>query len=362
MADTFSRESLSSAIAKSPPDESPWLWVGLVGGSVVLHLGLLLLLRPILQLRLSAPATEASIPIEFVELAREPSPVSLAGTAAAEPTELTEGAAAEPAPDPALEPVDDASENPPSAEITPENSPVPEAAVTPLPSPVESPTPQPVPTPGAIAPSPPAPPPSPNPQPPPEPPPEAPAASPPTLPPGALNPDPLPSVPDGAGDVPLTGEGASPETSAGEGVDPNLPPVAIAQDAEPTQFIPTITGYEYVGSAEAFDIPEVLPVPPTEMRRSVTADPTATVACILTPESQPDLGQVVPLQVVIGADGLIVDSFFRADYMQEPVPPGAAYVELAQCLVQGWQFSPAQNGGIGVMSDHLIIYLEVRVE
>jgi TonB family protein len=129
--------------------DSPWLWVRLVGGSLVFHGALLAIALP-LTARLSAASQAGSpTPVEFVELS-EPSPEP---TVTSQPP-IESAAPSEPAPEPPV-PKQPANETIPPSDIAFAPEPSPTISPSPIPSPEVSPSPESSPEPSPeISPSP----------------------------------------------------------------------------------------------------------------------------------------------------------------------------------------------------------------
>ncbi|NJN88797.1 MAG: hypothetical protein HC881_24080, partial [Leptolyngbyaceae cyanobacterium SL_7_1] len=156
----------------------------------------------------------------------------------------------------------------------------------------------------------------------------------------------------------------TPAPTGGTGDQDDLPEVGINSEAAPTSLTASIVGIASLPPDEAYDIPQVLPSP-VSSTQSFTPDPSIRDpfdpnSCILDPESQRDLGQEVPLQLVIEPNGQVQQAVLR----DQGSSLSLAYIELATCLVKTWQFNPAynptENGNEPVFSDHLIVRIVIN--
>lgn len=371
--------------------ESPWLWTGVVGGSVAVHLLLGAIVIPLAhRLSAAAPAaTGAQVPIEFVELSTSPAksaavpkagapkPAAPKAAPIAQPAEITAppgsigltAAPPEPVakaePEPSTAAPDRAIPNdtitssaadtlpyfsnsapvaPPQPEVSPSIEPtsLPSLAPSPLESPPESPP--------AAATSPSASPILPDPAP-------TVAASPLPNPIPSITPSPLPTV------VPSPAPSPSAPAIATIPIDQAVPDVSgrLETGSSPTAGLPTIatnstpTPVNLVANLRAAPLPagaaaaataESSPEPiaqPSDAvngtsSRTFVSDPT-TSACVLQPGAVPFLGQTVRLRIATNAQGQVTETQVQRS-SQNP-----AYDDLAVCLVKSWGFNPATKQG-----------------
>ncbi|MBD2090797.1 hypothetical protein H6F67_13150 [Microcoleus sp. FACHB-1515] len=350
---TSLKDTKQSAIApfRQQPTESRRFWLILGGGSIALHLVLLLGLRWMNFRATVATATADPTSIELVELAPAPE----VGEAIAP---ADESAAPLPPPDQPVAP------SAPAPSAAPPAPPVPEIAVAPPfipePSPVAPPL-QPAPIPGEVTPSP-LPTPSPSPPPAPLPSPTL-SPTPPSVPSAPPTPESTPTEP--ARPTPTTPETVAPPP-AQSGESPSAPSNESEPSGQPEQDgssepgtgesqggilegLPPVPEYEAPPSFTASvisvsppstDIPQQI-AQPIVARRDFLNDGSET-ACSATPgviaawgtpvqfrvrvdrsSNNPDIGRV-------GSDG--VTTLQRSGNNE--------YDALADCLVREWEFRP----------------------
>ncbi|WP_088893024.1 energy transducer TonB [Leptolyngbya ohadii] len=92
---------------------------------------------------------------------------------------------------------------------------------------------------------------------------------------------------------------------------------------------------------------------PIQETETFTADPTSS-PCLITPDVLPYRNRTVAVQVTTNEAGQATDASVRQS-SGSPV-----YDELAVCLVRQWQFEPATDQGVPVVSDALVV--AVRIE
>ncbi|MBW4654163.1 MAG: TonB family protein [Kaiparowitsia implicata GSE-PSE-MK54-09C] len=359
-----------------------WWWVAM--GSLLLHFGLLLLLPYLLRMMTRSSASAAT-PIEIVDL-------NTLGLQGSETAEATPDAQFEDIP-PAFD-AESGAIAPPDAFSAPQPAPLPNPAPAPdgaiALNPELQPNPQPnlplgldfslppqpsvpdsqVPESQAPdsqfpesqfpeSPSPEATAPSPQPFPPETSAPETPGDL--GQPPGETFPDsePLPSPPavpnpgDIAAGLPDQPDGGD-RPSSGNPTDGILPDVAIGGEAMPTSLVATIVSTRSVPESEnPRDIPEI-PAQVLDTSRTFLADPTQSGNCLIQPESLPWFGVEVDIQVTIDASGRVIGTTVRNS------SGNADYADLAACLVQRWEFSPATTEGMAIASDYLIVSVVVN--
>lgn len=369
--------------------DPPGMWAKLLAGSVVFHVLLFASLRGYV-VRISTPtSTNTDIAIELVEEAPEATTAtepSIDSLPVQEPsTDSVVEAPAEPAPDSE----DAIAIAPDTLTSAPQNSALPEPApslpaTTPVPNldpqssgdrstalPFSPPT---LPPPSNI---PPATPPQPPVNPPPTIPP-APLATPnPVAPPIASptpSPSPVPSEPSPVPTPPATPPSSEPVPSEGaiatqpdspdnggiptlQGVPLPEPPVPadsgeVATNPNPDSSVPleqapveseaTPAGFtaSIVNVSSPTDVPDVpaYPAQPKASSEQFLAD-AASSACLLTPDSANYFGQSVALRITVDDQGRVLE-----DATQVRQPSGSGdYDQLAICVINGWQFSPAFN-------------------
>jgi TonB family protein len=394
---------------------SPWFWVQLLGGSMVVH-GIVLTIALPIAARLSASANSSPTPVEFVELS-EPAPP-------AETTPPTEAAPAEPAPAEPIQPAPAPEPIPPSSigfapEPSPINSPTPSPEASPVPSPEASPmpevpaeipaeipaetaalpSPQPESLPLPVLPSPTA---SPSPQPeqaavpspepviseaspgpeapelPPEPerPPDRPALSESDTVPGALRdraqpevPDPQPTSPEpqptepGLQTTPI--DEAIPDVSeriaaAPSTVDTDDLDTVNNQATAPTGVTLSLTGTSRVAPGGGAPVETLEIARPIASSMTFLPDPS-TSACQVTPDILNRAGTPIALQIATDEQGNVLN----ASVNQSSGSP--EYDQLAVCLVQEqWRFEPATALNAGeterqpIASDELQITITIN--
>lgn len=342
-------------------------WVALFAGSFGLHL--LTVLSLPLWFRGSTPSASAPLPLEIVELE------SVTGGESAAPTVYENPLAAEPdlaqipdfaapnpgSPDPIENPL---AQSTPSA--TQEPLPNPLAATSPdIDSLAPASTPQPSysdprqPLPARPSPSEP-------PQPFPDPQPTPLEQGSPLPDPGSVPNPPPEAVPgdDGSGvgrdSDPIINNPVPPLSNPGELGREGAPPIAgddglqeigVGNEPQPVQLQAQII--ELTTAENIQDIPGNNAEPLTDLR-TLTADPTDPTSCIVPPNSIASFGQVVSFRLWIDSNGQ-VQEVFAADGSDNP-----DYLELARCIVQGWQFAPAMTDGMPHDSDNLVLSIAIE--
>jgi hypothetical protein len=328
--------------------DPPQLWLGVLIGSIGLHGWLLAITVPLMMQASSSQSQSASVPIEMVELLPSDAAVSnptetAADTASAnetgasaansQPSTVRPNDPAPPAPaeltpsTPAADPQPDQFRLPDTApELQPSASP-PDTRSAPLPQlspdvPIEPPL-TPVPSDEQL------PLPSPN------------VGNLPSESEEPLETDELPNPPvsDNGANSDIAGVPPNSPNLGGSGAE-SLPDVAVAEQARPSSF-----------SASLRRVDELQPdggardrhaVPPEPITATVTYDPTAIEFgdCSLSAGSVSDFGETVYLQVTVEVDGSVSNTQVHSN--TDP-RVSEAYLELAQCLMKTWQFTPAQD-------------------
>lgn len=384
--------------------DSPRLWLGVLSGSIAIHLLLLLLALPLLVRIVQGslkPSAQNDVPVELVQLPPEgieaepsfnPTGENPVRPPADDPALASNGMASAAPPQPFLPPAqpfqddrplepalqepfsdDPAIAPPPQGETRPleQLQPVEEPAEEPAEGPVEEPwntlptQPRTEPSQGEtdeIEPRR-------NPQLPPVPP----ADSSPPL----ADPIPLPT-PEFGGNLPESGDpiasnpapdtgdlgqidnpGTIPAPNGDGEVDGTLPEVGVSDRPQATSYIVTM-GVDPLPPNEATDIAEQ-PATPQTVRQDFTYNPAGGNAglssCEVGPEVVPALGQTVAMQVVVDATGQVVETVLRP----ESAGVGEPYATLAQCLVRQWKFNPASNQGVPVADSNLVVSIQVNL-
>lgn len=344
------------------------LWPSVIGGSVALHIAVLLAMPLLLRVAgvRAEVATQPPVPVELIDInTLTPSAASGASfdtpsTSAEAPSAVTPPIAEPLATLPPAAQTPIALEQPIDPSFDFEPVPVPPATVAPTPTPTPTPlvsspplgsTPDPqlpILPPDAFEPVPP------NPLPvPPETIAGSPIPSPEMTIPGTNDQPGAPMPPDASttpGDVgSASGQTGNPASED----DSTLPEIAINSEPVPTSLRAQVVEVTLVPLSEnPTDIPEqaAQPAPFHEF----IADPTNPASCLIPPESVGYFGQPVSLRVQVDTEGRVV-----ATYPREP-SPHPAYMELAQCLVRSWPFTPASTEGVTVYSDNVIVTLVIE--
>ena len=97
------------------------------------------------------------------------------------------------------------------------------------------------------------------------------------------------------------------------------------------------------------------PARPIQDRETFVSDPTVS-ACTVNPAVMTSLGTAVGLRVATDASGAVIEAIVQQS-SQNP-----AYDELAACLVNNWQFEPAMYQGQPVDNDQLLVYITIEPE
>lgn len=361
MAQQTQNPKTPDAAIRKPKVKPLWLWFALMMGSAAIHAALAIVALPLLyQLSGSEIQPIASVPIELMDLPAESAkPVeasaqteskSALASIAASPSQSPSGqntpAPSQPAPEPA-------------AVVTPSQMPqslapvatVDSLRVSPLPranSQGAAPPAQPesaesaertetgtVPGTGARS----LPQPTPT-----ETPPIPPTVTPPTETPGfATIPIEVPT-PDVSETLPIPPSPASPSPVAQVEVNRENAPVNLTVSLD----------FERISVAEAGDNPDQLAAP----EGGVASQEISTLdefACagVLKPEILQSLGVKVALQISTDISGQVIQ-------IAAQVPSrNVAYNELARCLVQHWDFVPAEEAGEPVPSNALRVWVTI---
>lgn len=347
----------AQSIALKQPKQSPWFWLLLSGGSIVLH-GLLIYWIGIsaLYARLQSAPEDSTTSIDLVELpesesaATQPTAEAAPESVSAQPVQASASDGTNAAA-PSLQ-ADDSIvvAAPPAAKP---------AAKTPVSAP--KPADAPVAEPSQLATEPPARPAAPT----------TPAAPAPTAPPQpvsaaadpeaserfstAVVPSVVPSV------VPLPSEVPSP-LIATLPIDVPVPDVSETLPI-PTESASVVTNQvtipsHLVASITSSPAPEgneaaldAAAEPKTEVQ-TFSSNP-ANSPCLVTPEAVRFLGKTVAMQVVTDKTGQVIQTRTQ-ESSQNP-----AYDALATCLVKNWEFEPAIARGEPVENDGLVVRITI---
>lgn len=398
------------AIARKHSTHSPKLWLGVIGGSGIVHLLLFLVVFP-LSARLSTPPHQsAAIPIELVELnpglaQTDPTaiasdfstetptsiPSSATSTVNQEPVATQETTQATPQlsgstspspssitdlpPDPeptatSPAPADITASPLPPAPLSSPRSPRlpfpfsppnrPEPAPTPSPSPISTPVPTPEESVVASEPRDFTPPPSPGETPPSDMlPPPSPSDEVAVTSPASQDPNPTEEqnfdFPSGEQDLnPNDGEGLTPPP--GEGEVGEINPMAAelaARFTRPPEYRPDGTG------VDAHTSPPV----PIQTERTFSFEESGT--CVVGRQSSLSNGMEIEFRVTVDEKGQVLDADVVNDAVND-IPPthniDLAYIELAECVIKQWEFEPAYDiPGQPVRDDNLVIAIALQI-
>lgn len=343
--------------------QSPWLWLAVTGGSVIVH-GLLLVWVGTGKWQVRQPASQASTPIELITLPTAAEPA--AGATSLSPGSPSGGSstaqAASPGPAAPLAPVARTLTTSSQTEIL-AISPGLEEQMGKQDRPAAQPEPSPAPEP------------SPN---------LAPNQTPNQAPDQSLSqsadssPQPEFARPDrnaeqlGRASNSQFNQLLLPSPQATPEVTPPASPQIITQPIE----VPIPTGVE----DQSEPSPELAPIPqrvvvPSHLTASLTATalPSETGAtpdaaaqpatevkrvsrtypCRVTPEVMQFLGKTVALQVETDATGQVVNTTTQESSQSQ------AYDQLAVCLVKTWEFRPAIAQGQAVANDGLVVRITI---
>ncbi|NJO43519.1 MAG: hypothetical protein HC865_23785 [Cyanobacteria bacterium RU_5_0] len=326
---------------RQTPDP-PWLWLALIGGSVAAHGVLFTVALPWLDRSLANPEETGAVAIDLIEIPASDGETAPPQSTSPQPTAPTEPAPIAPAPNQSVPDSDNIA-------LAPQT---PEPTIVPSPSPlVEEPSPEPTPTPSET-PSEPLPEPEPS-----------------NLPPQTPAPSPTPT--------PTPTPDANPSTSA----DSSLPLDGNSEGSDELPPLPSITSVP-PGSPPSSGTDGDLLGQTLVDRTPVTTELIATVTVDLSPSSSPEpiasetaaypiretqpvdlsclasldsetaetgqdqgfsevLGTPVEMEVTIAADGSVAEP--RLLPRQQNL--SAAYVRVAVCLVEKWEFEPASTNG-----------------
>jgi outer membrane biosynthesis protein TonB len=346
-----STKPLNSIAIRRPPSHPRWLWLALLGSSAVLHSVLAMAAMPLLG-RLVNPAEDvASMPIELVELATiEPTDSPQSDAMPSEPIA--------PSPDAAISsPTKIVGPMPPSqqaATVPPEPEPElapeqPSKAMTPSIAPPLVATPSTIPSPESVPAATPAPPPA--------------AAPAPPLQPAESD---FLTVPIDRPPPDVSATLPTPENS----VDPSgLAQVDVNQARAPIRLVASLET-ERISTESADDMPEQLAAPVGDPVGNPVGNPVgdpvgevfqqdvATLgdaACLnaVTPAVLQAIGTRVGVQVATNVEGQVVQTILQTS-SQNP-----DYDRLVECLVQHWNFNPAQTQNQPVPSQALRVWVTI---
>ncbi len=324
-----------------------------MAGSVIVHLLLWIYLQPLFTAERSPSRTAAFTPIEWVELDYPSGSTAVPSDrfTALPPQSATPAAPSSPNVSPSANLNTDRTRTP--AESTQAAAPTEtdlEIETTELNTAADAVTePEPV-----IDPEPelePEPEPEPEPviEPEPEPEPEQSAAA---LPPIASPTESLPPVPT----VPTVATEPTAELPPESGEDdPDLPIAETDPNPEPQRYRISVSRVEERPVTVEGDRRDAYDEPPALRRYAdYYLDDPLDSDCTITPDVQRSLGESVSLRVLINREGDAIAVTPVDDYRVSQ-----AYLELAQCIVQTWDFEPAYTAGQPVDSDALIVELDI---
>lgn len=339
-------------------DDPGWLWWLITGSSIAAHLLLLSLALPFsssLSPQSSASSNRNPTPIDLIELPPNQPPTT-------SPPPSTQPTAAVPTIPPVVNPpaplptAPTAPPAPTAGDIAfapaPAPAPIPPTPISPAPF-----SPAPLPNPSTIAPSPPT--------------------LPPAIPPSATTaPSPTPAIPTSPSTERESSQSPLSSVPPVSPTDPSIatlpidvavpdvsqrveiPPESAAPSGQietPQQIVPvrltaslTTTEPDPAATTETETIAQ-----PLQETETFTNDPTRS-PCLITPDVIPYLSKTVAVQVTTNEAGQATDASVRQS-SGSPV-----YDNLAVCMVRQWQFEPATDQGVPVVSDALVV--AVRIE
>ncbi len=162
-------------------------------------------------------------------------------------------------------------------------------------------------------------------------------------------PESLPDVPD----VPDPGQPNLGNEETAE--DPDLPALPIGQD--PINQVYGVRMMRADVEPRSLDgtLRDIYDQPPQlrDYSDQFRDDPTTT-SCRMTPEARQNLGEPVRFRVELDRQGQVVS---LRSLTQTPLNPD--YINLADCLVREWEFTPAQMEGQPVANSDLVVELAV---
>jgi hypothetical protein len=333
------------SVKRRQQSNSPWLWLALVAGSVVLHLLAIHWVRAAtLQARLSAPK-ETATPIDLIELPASPINASsskpqptpaLASSPAKSPktsakTSIKQGSVSQPAAP--AQPISSSTDIAVTAVTSEAN--IQESVTAAEPTDVQQAT---QPAPASPTPTPASPTPAVQPEP----------SS--TLPIPSPTPSATPSplittqridvpIPDVTGTLPIPADGAE-----------DLSAVVTNQVMIPSHLTASLTTDSLPTEDSQTELDEAAQ-PKTEVQ-TFSSNPTRS-PCVVTPEAVQFLGKTVAMQVATDETGKVVDT------VTQESSDSRAYDELATCLVKNWSFEPAIARGEPVANDGLVVRITI---
>jgi hypothetical protein len=137
--------------------------------------------------------------------------------------------------------------------------------------------------------------------------------------------------------------------------DPDLPIAETDPNPEPQRYRISVSRVEERPVTVEGDRRDAYDEPPALRRYAdYYLDDPLDSDCTITPDVQRSLGESVSLRVLINREGDAIAVTPVDDYRVSQ-----AYLELAQCIVQTWDFEPAYTAGQPVDSDALIVELDI---
>ncbi|HEY9818146.1 MAG TPA: hypothetical protein V6D20_20430 [Candidatus Obscuribacterales bacterium] len=161
-------------------------------------------------------------------------------------------------------------------------------------------------------------------------------------------PEPLPDVPD----VPDPGQ---PDLSEEATEDPDLTTLPVGRDPITQVYGVQMMRAEVEPRSIDGTLRDLYDQPPQLRQYSdqFRDDPTTT-SCRMTPDARQNLGEPVRFRVELDRQGQVVS---LRSLTQTPLNPD--YINLADCLVRTWEFTPAQMEGQPVANSDLVVELAV---
>jgi outer membrane biosynthesis protein TonB len=323
-------KSSTSIAIRRPPTQPRWLWLVLLGGSTVIHSVLAIAAMPLLGRLAKPPVDAASIPIELVEL----STINPTYSADASP------------------------DVPQSVDPSPEAvTSVPSKIVGPIPpeletnAPVAAPAPKPV-APSIAPPSVPVPAPTPS---------SAPVPAPPSVPAPAPSPSSAPAPPlqpETSEFLTVPIDRPPPDVSETLPTDPadpsSLAQVEVDEARTPVRLVASLEA-ERIPVEQAADNPDQLAAPVGGVVQQDVAT-LGDAACLnaVTPAILQAIGTRTGVQVATDAAGQVVQTILQTS-SQNP-----DYDRLVECLVQHWNFNPAETANQPVPSRALLVWVTIE--
>jgi hypothetical protein len=137
--------------------------------------------------------------------------------------------------------------------------------------------------------------------------------------------------------------------------DDNLPTTGVNPNPVSQRYRITVSNIEERPVTVEGDRRDAYDVPPALLSYAEEyIDDPLTSDCDVTPDVQNNLGELVSFRVLIDRQGQVMSVAAVDEYAVSE-----AYLELAQCILQTWDFAPAQTEGQPVASDALIVELDI---